>query len=257
MGENKNYKDAWNATLYDSNHSFVSKYGNDVIELLNPIQGEKILDLGCGTGDLAKKLTDCGIDTVGIDKSERMIFQAISKYPTIPFFVQDATEMEFNHDFHAVFSNATLHWIKDPEGALSCIYKSLKPGGRFVAEFGGKGNVQSITDAVIHSMKEAGLTYRSELFPWYFPSIAEYTTLMEKAGFRVAFAHHFDRPTKLDGEDGLKNWIIMFANDFFKEVDEAAQQHVIENTVNRLKDILYSDGEWIADYKRIRVIGIK
>ncbi|MFT8322727.1 MAG: methyltransferase domain-containing protein [Bacillus sp. (in: firmicutes)] len=257
MIQNKKNQDTWNANLYDSNHAFVSKYGNDVVELLAPQKKERILDLGCGTGDLAKKLQDGYIDIIGVDKSEQMILQARSKYPTIPFYVQDATELEYDDEFDAVFSNAALHWMKKPEDVLQCIYKSLKQGGRFVAEFGGKGNVQSITDGVIHSMQEAGVEYKANLFPWYFPSIAEYTTLMEKCGFSVTFSHHFDRPTKLDGEDGLKNWIIMFANNFFKDVEEEVQQRIILNTVHRLKDILYTEGNWIADYKRIRVIGIK
>ncbi|MGP7817147.1 class I SAM-dependent methyltransferase [Niallia sp. 01092] len=257
MGEIKSNQDNWNANLYDSNHRFVSKYGNDVVELLAPKKGERILDLGCGTGDLAKKLADFDVDIVGVDKSESMISQAISKYPTIPFFVQDATELEYDHEFDAVFSNAALHWMKKPQEVLACIYKSLKKGGRFVAEFGGKGNVQSITDGTMQSMKKAGLQLTPDQFPWYFPSIGEYTTLMEKEGFRVTYAHHFDRPTKLDGEDGLKTWIRMFGHDFFSGVEEDLQQRIIATTVHDLKDTLYKDGNWIADYKRIRVIGVK
>lgn len=250
-------KDYWNATLYDQNHSFVSEYGNDLIELLAPKPGEKILDLGCGTGDLAKKLYDGGVSVTGVDNSKNMIAEALSKYPQIRFLVRDATSLGYSAEFDAVFSNATLHWIKQPNQALNSIFQSLKPNGRFVAEFGGKGNVQTITEEVIHQLTEEGIGYNPDQFPWYFPSIGEYTSLMEKAGFKVVFAQHFDRPTPLNGENGLKNWIEMFGGYMFEKVDEDKKQLIIAEAGNNLKSALWKDGSWTADYKRIRVIGIK
>ncbi len=249
--------DIWNANFYDESHSFVSKYGSDLIELLAPKLGESILDLGCGTGDLAKKLVDVGVNLLGVDYSTNMILEAKRKYPSIPFMVGDATNLEFNHEFDAVFSNATLHWVKPPQQALHCIYKSLKQGGRFVAEFGGRGNVQMITDAIIEQIKQSGIDYNMEQFPWYYPSIGEYTSLMEKVGFRVAFAEHFDRPTPLEGKNGLKNWIEMFGSLLFQGVPVDRKDDIIEQVENQLREILFKDGKWIADYKRIRVIGIK
>ena len=250
-------RDTWNANLYDSKHSFVSMYGESLIELLAPQKGEKILDLGCGTGDLAKHLSDYGSEITGVDQSEKMIEQARGKFPTIKFIVQDATELDFNGEFDAVFSNAALHWIKQPKQALSCIYTSLKKGGRFVAEFGGKGNVQSISDELIHQIEEEGFTFNIEQFPWFFPSIAEYSSLMEQAGFRVTFAQHFDRPTPLDGENAITNWIDMFGSSMLTGVPECKKADIIAKVENNLKEVLYRDGRWIGDYKRIRVIGYK
>ena len=158
-------QDHWNANLYDQNHSFVSKYGSNLIELLAPKLGEKILDLGCGTGDLAKKLDDVGVNIVGADKSQNMITQALNKYPNISFVVGDATDLDYHTEFDAVFSNATLHWVKQPKRALECIFQSLKPGGRFVAEFGGKGNVKTITDEIIHQINKSGIEFKQEQFP--------------------------------------------------------------------------------------------
>lgn len=140
--------DNWNANLYDKKHSFVSQFGEDIVQLLAPNEGENILDLGCGTGDLTKKINDFGASVKGIDKSQNMVNQARSKYPDIHFNVEDATKLEYTNEFDAVFLNATLHWVKPPKSALSCIYNSLKSQGRFVAEFGGKGNVQQITDEI-------------------------------------------------------------------------------------------------------------
>ena len=257
MEKTKGAKDSWNANLYDIKHSFVSKYGNSLVELLDPKQGQKILDLGCGTGDLAQKLYNLGVNIAGIDKSENMVTQARSKYPNIKFMVQDATELDYHNEFDAVFSNATLHWVKPPIQALRCIFKSLKQGGRFVAEFGGKGNVQTITDEIIKQIKEAGFEFNKEQFPWFYPSIAEYSSLMEETGFRVTFAQHFDRPTHLEGDTGLKNWIDMFGDQLFDGIPENRKNDIITNVENNLKEILYKDGKWIADYKRIRVIGVK
>ncbi|MGJ7910012.1 class I SAM-dependent methyltransferase [Neobacillus sp. LXY-1] len=257
MDSGSRTKDMWDANLYDGNHSFVSQYGTGLIELLSPKKGEKILDLGCGTGDLAKNLAGLGADVVGVDKSENMVFQAQNKYPELSFVVQDVTQLSFQEDFDAVFSNATLHWVKQPEKALKSIFTCLKKGGRFVAEFGGKGNVQLITDEIIHQLGKAGFLFDRDAFPWYYPSIGEYSNLMEKIGFRVTFAQHFDRPTQLVGDDGLKNWIHMFASDFFEGVSEDVRDSIISSVENELKDTLYKNGHWYADYKRIRVIGIK
>ena len=150
-----------------------------------------------------------------------------------------------------------MHWIKQPEKALENIYKSLKPGGRFVAEFGGKHNVQTISDEVIHQIQEENINYDSKHFPWYFPSIGEYTTLMERMGFTVTFAEYFDRPTPLIGEEGLNNWIQMFSNEIFESLNENTKQNIIKNTENNLKSVLHDGETWIADYKRIRVVGVK
>ncbi|WP_042349373.1 class I SAM-dependent methyltransferase [Bacillus massiliigorillae] len=250
-------KDTWNAQLYDGKHSFVSQYGDSLLDLLEPQAEEKILDLGCGTGDLAKKIADYKASVVGIDQSVNMINQARSKYPNIEFSVQDATELNYDNEFDAVFSNATLHWVKPPQQALHCIYKSLKQGGRFIAEFGGKGNVQAITDAIIKQLIESGIDYKAEQFPWYYPSIGEYASLMEEEGFRVTFAQHYDRPTPLNDDNGLKNWIKMFGSTFFENIDENKKDDILTKVESSLKSVLYKDGVWIADYKRIRVIGVK
>lgn len=250
-------KDTWDAFLYDSKHSFISNLGTRLIELLAPIKGEKILDLGCGTGDLANTLYNDGVNIIGVDKSANMIEQAIRKYPQIEFRVQDAITLDYKDEFDAVFSNATLHWVQPANLALQGIYKSLKQGGRFIAEFGGKGNVEMITNEIIYQIRNSGSAFSQEQFPWYFPSIAEYSTLMEATGFRLTFAQHFDRPTKLEGSNGLKNWINMFGSQFFDGIPEHVKSQIINNVDINLRDCLYKDSNWFADYKRIRIVGVK
>lgn len=253
----KTVKDQWNAHLYDQRHSFVSQYGTNLVEILNPQKHENILDLGCGTGDLARIIMDLGSLVLGVDKSANMVEQAKLKYEDIPFEVMDATELDFEEEFDAVFSNATLHWVKPPDKALRCIHRSLKQGGRFVAEFGGKGNVQAITDEIIRQIRAEGLQFADSQFPWFYPSVGEYTSLMEEAGFRVTFAQHYDRPTQLDGAQGLQNWIEMFGDQLFNGIHEVKKQNIIRRVEENLKDALFEDGHWFADYKRIRVVAVK
>lgn len=249
--------DKWNASLYDEKHGFVSLYGEGLVQVLAPKQGENILDIGCGTGDIAKIISDHGANVQGIDASENMVAQAREKYPDIPFDVMDATKLNDNAVFDAVFSNATLHWIKQPKSVLQGIYQSLKSGGRFVAEFGGKGNVQIITNEIRKQAYKLGVPYQEEKFPWYFPSIAAYTTIMEEVGFTVTYAHLYDRPTRLEGVDGLKNWINMFGHAMFVGVDDVKLQFITTNVEKSLRETMFQENAWVADYKRLQVIGVK
>lgn len=249
--------DLWNADLYDHNHAFVSTLGSGLLEILSPSKGERILDIGCGTGDLAHQIDQSGAEVTGIDQSNNMIQQASKKYPGIPFKQQDILNLNSQNEFDTVFSNATLHWIKAPERALQHIYTSLRSGGRFVAEFGGKDNVKTITDELIQQIQNAGIEYTDDQFPWYFPSVGEYTTLMEKIGFTVRFAQHFDRPTPLKGDQGLRHWMEMFCEGIFENQPDTVKERIMSNVEKNLEDVLYHNGAWVADYKRLRVIGAK
>ncbi len=248
----------WASALYESKHSFVWRYGADCLELLSPRQGERILDLGCGTGQLTEKIAGFGAEVLGIDKAPAMIEQARKNYPNLHFEVADATNFHFREQFDAVFSNATLHWIKEPEQVITCIWQALKSGGRFVAEFGGKGNIRAIVTAINNAMEAGGYPAKPEHNSWYFPSIGEYTTLLENQGFCVTYAILFKRPTPLeDSEKGIQNWIEMFANSFLQEIPINKHISVIRNIENQLRPELYRAGTWFADYKRIRIVATK
>ena len=177
--------------------------------------------VGCGTGQLTQEIAARGAIAIGIDKAPTMIEQARKNYPDLRFEVADAANFHLREPFDAVFSNATLHWIKEPERVIICIWQALKPSGRFVAEFGGKGNIRAIVTAIGNALEANDLSSLSALFtdPWYFPSIGEYTTLLEKQGFLVTYATLFERPTPLEeGEKGIRNWLEMFANSFLQRV---------------------------------------
>jgi len=164
----------WNAHLYDQKYDFVSKFGGSLVDLLAPQKNERILDVGCGTGDLAHEIAASGANVHGIDASHDMIITAQQKYPDITFHTMDATALHMTNQFDAVFSNAALHWMKQPDAVINNIYSALKPGGRFVAEMGGHGNIASIVRALQKSMEDNKLPYIKEYFPWYFPTVEEY-----------------------------------------------------------------------------------
>jgi len=251
-------QDSWNSALYEKNHAFVWEYGESLLELLAPKAGEQILDLGCGTGQLTAKIAESGAFVQGIDSSLAMISTATSNYPHINFVAADARDFQVEEPLDAVFSNAVLHWIKQPDAVLNCVEKALKPGGRFVAEFGGKGNVGAIVRALLSVLSEIGSSEPEALNPWYFPSIGEYALLLENQGFEVSYAVLFDRPTPLEGGSaGMVNWIEMFAGGFLSGLSQEVRASVIRKVEEHLRPALYRDGNWSADYRRIRVVAVK
>lgn len=245
----------WDARLYDDKHAFVWKHGASVVELLEPKPGERILDLGCGTGHLTAQLAAAGVDVVGIDQDPAMIDEAKRNFPALRFEQADAREFAFTEPFDAVFSNAVLHWVRPPEAAIRCIHRALKPGGRFVAEFGGQGNVGRIVAALRGTIGQFAGEGAEKLLPnWYYPSVAEYTGLLEAAGMETTTALLFPRLTKLEGAEGLRNWVAMFVRDAVAAVPSERREALFTALEDRLRGELLCDGVWYADYRRLRIV---
>lgn len=187
-----------------------------------------------------------------------MIEQARANQPALQFEHADATYFSFPRSFDAVFSNAALHWIKNAGGVVSCVWLALRPDGRFVAEFGGKGNVQSLLGTVPQILRDAGYAYHEDLNPWYYPAPEEYRSLLEQYGFEVEYLHDFDRPTALEGgNQGFRTWIDVFAGSFFRDIPHSDRMRMIDALEERLRPRLYKDGKWIMDYHRLRVVARK
>lgn len=245
----------WDPERYDTDHAFVSEYGEDIVRLLAPAPDERVLDLGCGTGHLTAGIASSGADVVGLDRSREMLETARAEYPDLPFVRADARRFAFAEPFDAAFTNATLHWIDEPERAFESVASVLRPAGRFVGEFGGRGNVDTIVGAVVDELESRGYDGQS---PWYFPSIGEFTGSLESHGFEVRRAELFDRPVELaGGDDGLRSWLSMFGDALLAPVEAAERQAVVSAVEDRLRPEQFRDGSWIADYRRLRFVAVR
>jgi trans-aconitate methyltransferase len=247
----------WNAALYDQKHSFVWKLAEGLLDLLEAKPGEDILDVGCGTGHLTAKIALSGAHVTGVDRSPEMIAQARIDHPAIKFEVADARELKFRNQFNAVFSNAALHWITEPERAVMCIEDALYHGGRFVAEFGGKGNVAGLMGAIARAWNNLNLPEPVPA-PWYYPSIATYSALLEKHHLEVTYAVLFNRPTPLEGgASGLRDWIEMFGGPLVSQVPANLRQKLTEEIESEARYDLFHEGHWTMDYRRLRLVAHK
>jgi trans-aconitate methyltransferase len=232
----------WESNTYFKHAHFVADLATPVIELLNPQKGEHILDLGCGDGRLTKTLKDLGCTVKGVDYSDNLVRAA--KAIGVNAEQMDAHYLTFNAEFDAVFSNAALHWMKQPEKVIAGVKRTLKPGGRFVAEFGGHGNIQSILDALRIALQGRGIDLDG-VNPWYFPTPNEYCALLEKEGFRVDYIELIPRPTPLPTD--ILGWLATFANSFTKLFPENEQEAFL-----KAPKLQQADGSWSVDYVRLR-----
>lgn len=246
--------DAWDSSLYDDRHAFVWKTSEDLIDLLSLRPGERVLDLGCGTGHLTAQLAARGADVTGLDSSLSMIAQARQNYPRLNFTLADARNFHFSEPFDSIMSNAALHWIHDASLAAKCMAAALKHGGRLVLEMGCLGNIADILEALNAVLRDAGYSPAS---PWYFPSAAEYAAVLESEGFEVRSLATFERHHRLEHpERGLREWLEMFAGNWFTGVPAAIRERLIGEIESRLRPQLFRDGSWWADYKRLRIIAL-
>lgn len=250
----------WNAQLYDRRHAFVYQRAADLIEVLAPQPHERILDVGCGTGHLAVQISQHCAQVVALDASPQMIEAARGKYlqaaPKVQWQRADARDFDVGADFDAVFSNAALHWITPPEAAIGCIHRALKSGGRLVCEFGGRGNIAQVLASIEHGLQNIG---RTDLKPHsnYFPSISQYTSLLEAAGLETVFATLFHRPTPLQGENALRDWVRQFRAPLIEALDQA-QREEFQNAMEEFaRPILRDENGWFADYRRLRIVARK
>ena len=248
----------WDTKLYNEKYSFVYDYGKSLIKLLDPKKNDRILDLGCGSGQLTFKINELSKETIGIDKSVEMIADAKLRYEKVDFQVCDAENFRFKNKFDSIFSNATLHWIKNYKNVIKCMYDNLKFNGKIVLEFGGKNNVKTIINQLRKSLKKRGYLKQSNIELWYFPSVEEYSKELESFGFKVVLAESFDRKTELvNQQNGIKDWISMFANSFFTDVNLTHIEEIKSEVQENIKAKCFINGKWFADYKRIRFVAIK
>ncbi|MFZ3037412.1 MAG: class I SAM-dependent methyltransferase [Rugosibacter sp.] len=238
----------WNASEYVKHASFVPTMANDVMGLLDPKEGEVILDVGCGDGELTQKLQEKGCSVIGIDSSPSMIETA--KNRGIESYVMDGHNIPYQNKFDAVFSNAALHWLTQPERAIKGAYLALKVNGRFVAEFGGKGNIAALLKAM-QEVFEENADFGQFHMPWFFPSVEEYQGLLEQAGFHVKYIELIPRPTPL--KSGVEKWLEIFAEGITSHLSQEQKTVFLGSVKNKLLSVLFTEQSgWVADYVRLR-----
>lgn len=239
----------WQPEGYARHAAFVPELGMPVVELLAPKPGERILDLGCGDGALTAKLAGLGCEVVGVDASPEMV--AAARARGLDARVVAGEELAFEAEFDAVFSNAALHWMKrDPDAVITAVARALRPGGRFVAEMGGHGNVAAISVALHAALARRGVDARAAS-PWYFPTPEAYRERLERHGFEVVTIELLPRPTPLP--TGIAGWLETFAAPFTRLVPEADRSACLDEVVALLEPQLCDEsGRWTADYVRLR-----
>ena len=244
---------SWNAEDYRHHAGFVATLGGPVLDLLGLVAGLDVLDLGCGDGVLTLRIQAMGARVLGVDGSADMV--AATRAKGVPAEIADGHALPFEAAFDAVFSNAALHWMKRPDEVLASVARALRPGGRFVAEMGGHGNVAAEVVALHVAAAEFGLD-AAALHPWYFPSPAEQTGRLEAAGFAVETMDLIPRPTPLP--TGMSGWMRTFAGPWTKHSADHRRGLFLARVeallVPALRD---SHGEWTADYVRLRFVATK
>jgi SAM-dependent methyltransferase len=244
---------SWSAKGYRHHAGFVAELGRPVVDLLAPRPGERILDLGCGDGALTAELAALGVDVVGCDASPELLAAAAAK--GLKTVLADGHDLPFEAEFDAVFSNAALHWMSRPDEVIAGVVRALRPGGRFVAEFGGMGNVAAISTGLRAVLGEVGVDALA-VRPWYFPSPAEYRRRLERHGFRVEEIELIPRPTPLP--TGMAGWLETFGDPFLRHVPEADRPGVVDRVVALLEPALCdAAGNWTADYVRLRFRAVR
>ncbi|GAB3063142.1 class I SAM-dependent methyltransferase [Stenotrophomonas tumulicola] len=239
----------WNAQDYAIDAGFVPALGSAVARLLDPRIGERILDLGCGDGVLGTELALSGAMVTGVDASPELVVAARAR--GLDARVMDGHALAFDGEFDAVFSNAALHWMQQPDRVLAGVRRALKPDGRFVAEFGGHGNVAKIIAAIQAARVAHG--HAPSRFAWYFPDADSYADRLRQHGFHVQLIETVQRPTALP--TGVAGWLRVFASPLLDDLSTEAACDV-RSAVGALLADLPRDaaGQPLADYVRLRVL---
>lgn len=245
-----NRSSRWDADDYGRNGAFVPALGMPVVELLAPRRGERILDLGCGDGVLTQALLDAGADVVAVDASADMVASARAR--GIAARQEDGQALTFREEFDAVFSNAALHWMLDGAAVAAGVFRALKPGGRFVGEMGGAGNVARLRGALNEELTARGYALPDHDLQWY-PDVESFSAIYAAVGFVEIEARLIDRPTPLPA--GPEGWFHTFRTGFLDVVGVPAdeREELMRAAGKRMpQDMLGSDGVWRADYVRLR-----
>jgi trans-aconitate methyltransferase len=250
----------WDPNLYNQSAAFVTAAGNDLVDLLAPRADERVLDIGCGTGELTAALADRGATVIGLDASTEMLEVARRRHPALTFIHGDAQDLggddTFAGVFDAVFSNAALHWMPRQSDVVASVARVLARPGRFIAEMGGRDNTATVLRALRAVLPRLGED-PERFIPWTFPGPAEHAALLERHGFRVRLLMHFDRPSRMEGDHGLRTWLALFSEPLLRALGDRRERFFTEMEDACRAALRREDDtgpRWEIDYVRLRFV---
>lgn len=242
----------WDPATYAANGSFVHGLAAGVVEWLAPVPDERILDLGCGDGQLTARLAESGAAVTGVDSDPRMAEAARAR--GVDAHCAMAESLPFaDASFDAVFSNAALHWVRGQEAMMAEVRRVLTPGGRFVAEMGGHGNIAAIRVGLMAALARRGHADAEEGVNYY-PSPEAYGERLARHGFDVERIALIPRPTALPAS-GMEGWLRTFRRGVIDGLPEELRDSVVSDAAALLAPVLRDEsGRWTADYVRLRFV---
>jgi trans-aconitate methyltransferase len=203
---------------------------------------------------------------VGIDASQVMITKAKTsftnqEYPNLVFQKMDAQQLNFDNAFEVVFSNSTLHWIKDHRPVLKGIYYALKPGGTTFLKFGGKGTLDSfqpMIDIMLNRPKWAPY-FNRVVSDWAFFDDKTYLKWLKDSGFTPISVKRVHSDMIHNNRNGLAGWIRTTWHPYLSLIPENLKTDFITELVDRYleKYPVDSEGRSHVDMVRLEIEATK
>ena len=230
-----------------------------------PLKGNiRVLDLGCGEGTNTERIAELipNGEVVGIDVSTGMIDAAKpKKRANLNFILMDIEEIEFEDEFDVIFSNATLHWVKDHKRLLRNVFKALRKNGILRFNFAADGNCSNffkvIRKAMIH--KEFACYFEGFVWPWYMPPVDEYKRLTDSCELHEVKVWGENADRFFPDTKALIAWIdqpslVPFLACVAKKDKAVFREYVVDEMVQETKQ---DDGRCFETFRRINLFATK
>lgn len=236
----------WDAATYDRISDAQFTWALEQLERLPLAGDEVVVDAGCGSGRvtevLAERLPRGRV--YGVDASESMVSHARAALDRrAKILCQDLVELDLPEPVDAVFSNATFHWIHDHDALFAALHSAIKPGGRLVAQCGGKGNIEAFRRAAERVAAEQPFAPYFEDWqqPWNYAGPEQTTERLERAGFTDV--RTWLEPKRVDPDRAFIKTVCLLPH--LRHLPEELHDEFIDRVIER---------ERILEYVRLNMI---